>query len=459
MTWPANYQASFPGYPYTDNTEYVLSAYANSWVLSIQAMQAGIGFGSGASDANPLYSTAFNHAWTTITARTVNIESILRRYSIGQTIPNLNTNPANVEPVAATASAGAVGSMADSGHVHVGVTSINGQSGPVTITTDIISYPYTAAGQIIVGTGSHTGALLNPGSPGEVLQVASSGTDLQWHQVAPTSGDLKFTSAVSFDAVAWLPADGAAVSRATYSLLYGACTFSITGTASGTTISGITSTVGLAAGMRIEGPGLGLTVTVLTVAANQITVSSAPSAGSQVFTVFPYGNGNGSTTFNTINMSGRVPVGTGGNGSNIAPVYAQGSYSAGEQNNTLTASQIGAHQHTGTTGNQNAQHVHYPPGYSPGGGGATGNAFVFAFPNNNVPQTTSLYLHGAPNATQDVSWSGFPGAGTTTEMNINQGAGANPAVHAHAFTTANAGGGASHNNMQPFSVGQWLVKT
>ena len=459
MTWPANPTASFPGYPYTDNTEYVLSAYANSWVVTIQAIENGIGSGSGASDANPLYSTAFNYTYPTITARTVGIESILRRYSIGQEIPNLNTNPTNVHPVAATASAGSVGTMADAGHVHVGVTSINGQSGPVTVTTDIVSYPYTAAGQIIVGTGVHTGQLLNPGSPGEVLQVDSSGTALQWHQVAPTSGDLKFTSAVSFDAAAWLPASGQEILRSTYSLLFAASTFVIVGTASGTTISGITSTVGLAAGMRIEGPGLGFTVTILTVTTNAITVSSAPIGGSNTFQVFPYGNGNGSTTFNTINMNGRVPVGTGGNGSNTDPVYAQGSYSVGEQNNTLTASQIGAHFHTGTTGNQNAQHVHYPPGYSPGGGGATGNAFVFAFPNNNVPQTTSLYLHGAPNATQDVSWSGFPGAGTTTEMNINQGAGANPAVHAHAFTTNNAGGGAAHNNMQPFSVGQWLVKT
>lgn len=123
-TYPIAIDTSFPGYPYTDNTEYVLAAYANSWILAIQAIENAIGAGSGSSPSNPLYSVVFNKSYTTVTARIAAAEAFAKA------IPVIDSAVGDIQPVAAVALAGAVGKTSDAGHVHRGVTTWKGQAGP-----------------------------------------------------------------------------------------------------------------------------------------------------------------------------------------------------------------------------------------------------------------------------------------------------------------------------------------
>jgi len=74
--WPAGLDSygSFPGQPFTDGSEYILAAYADSWVLAIANLEAYIGYGSGAQD--PVYSPVFGQNFGTIAARLVNVETV-----------------------------------------------------------------------------------------------------------------------------------------------------------------------------------------------------------------------------------------------------------------------------------------------------------------------------------------------------------------------------------------------
>lgn len=136
---------------------------------------------------------------------------------------------------------------------------------------------------------------------------------------------------------------------------------------------------------------------------------------------YPYGSGDGSTTFQVPNFSGRVPVGpgtgTGGGSSGAAGTTPSGG-------STLTARKSGdwggAETHTLSTTEMPA-HTHGPfaPGTrtTAGGGDVTGTGVP---PHNSTP------------------------AAGATGWNI---------------TTPSTGGGNAHNNVQPFLVCNFYIKT
>lgn len=120
-----------------------------------------------------------------------------------------------------------------------------------------------------------------------------------------------------------------------------------------------------------------------------------------------YGSGNGSTTFNTPNLSGRVVVGQ-GSGSGLTP-RSMGS-TGGAETHTLTTGEIPSHSHTsnatgGTLGLITAD------GNNTAGGGLDTSAVE---PN----------LYAAPAA----------------------------------LSIDNVGDGGAHNNMQPFAVLNYIIK-
>lgn len=107
--------------------------------------------------------------------------------------------------------------------------------------------------------------------------------------------------------------DGSAVSRGTYSTLLGQITLAQNGTRTNTSkvITGLGQTAGLAIGMPVEGTGIPGSTTIQSVdSSSQITLSqNASSSGTNTVTVFPWGNGDGSTTFNVPDSRGRNWVG------------------------------------------------------------------------------------------------------------------------------------------------------
>lgn len=107
----------FPGAPYVDGIEFLLAAYANYWISAILAIETTVGVGTGATAGNPLYSQAYGASFPTVTARIAATEAAVEE------IPGLNTAAGNIKAVGITNLPGVVGSGADAGHVHQGVTS------------------------------------------------------------------------------------------------------------------------------------------------------------------------------------------------------------------------------------------------------------------------------------------------------------------------------------------------
>lgn len=423
-TWPLAFDASFPGYPYQDEIEYITGEQANAWVQAIQALEQGLGYGTATSASNPLYSSVNNEYYSTLAARLTAIETT-HESAVG-----IDSAAGDIQPVGSSGSGGGVavagnkGLAADAGHVHPGVTKFQNRQGNVSLLLADIFALLTSAGVLVGAPGG--GSFLGIGAANSVLQVDPTGTFLQFGATGSStagSGDTKFTSAIAIPG-GWLAANGAAVSRTTYSSLLAATTISQSLTVSnGTeTISGISSslTAYMAIGMPIEIPGyLPSGTTITGVGGTSITVSNnTTNGGTATFTVFPYGNGNGSTTFNVIDLRGRVPVGNAGPGGNGQPGYAMG-VSGGEWQHTLAVSEMPSHTHT----DSGHSHAYYTP---------DGETSSQGIPENYISYFTYVYAVAVV-------------AGDTTGISY--------------ANLSNIGGSAGHNNMQPFVAGQWLVKT
>jgi microcystin-dependent protein len=121
---------------------------------------------------------------------------------------------------------------------------------------------------------------------------------------------------LSMFAMIWAPAgylmaDGSAISRTTYANLFNAITYAVTcNTTSGSnSITATSLNSGWFVGMPISGPGIPAGVTIT--AANgttTFTISANATATATGITarVCPFGNGDGSTTFNVPDLRGRV---------------------------------------------------------------------------------------------------------------------------------------------------------
>ena len=103
---------------------------------------------------------------------------------------------------------------------------------------------------------------------------------------------------------------GQAYSRITFAALESAITISESGTctATSTTISGLSSTAQMAVGQAIESGSILAGSTIATIPnSTSITISApATASGTCAVQVFPWGNGDGSTTFNLPDLRGRI---------------------------------------------------------------------------------------------------------------------------------------------------------
>jgi microcystin-dependent protein len=167
------------------------------------------------------------------------------------------------------------------------------------------------------------------------------------------TGDIKLCAYNTVSAIdGWLACTGQAVSRTTYANLFATITFSMTASAgSGTTTVTVASTAGLFVGLPVFGSGIFAGSTIASVTSGTTFTLSHVTTGTVTSVFFaPFGNGDGSSTFNVPNMGGIAPVGyiSGGDTSDGSKDYAGVGAAYGAKKPTPVIASF-----TGVTGNDN----------------------------------------------------------------------------------------------------------
>ena len=137
-----------------------------------------------------------------------------------------------------------------------------------------------------------------------------------------------------------------------------------------------------------------------------------------------YGAGDGSTTFNVPNLKGKVPVGRDASQTEFDTLAETG----GAKTHTLSASEIPSHTHSfSATTSSNGSHTH------------TLSNSVF----KSSGETSGLEV----GAVDDATW----GTRTTSSNGSH--------THTVSGTTGSAGSGGAHNNLQPYLIINYIIKT
>lgn len=151
-----------------------------------------------------------------------------------------------------------------------------------------------------------------------------------------------------------------------------------------------------------------------------------------------YGSDSGGQ-FTLPDFRGRVIVGAtaGASGANVATGLSRGSV-GGTSTVTLTEAQIPAHYHG--------------PGNSVGGSGDTPTAFAgFKYGTNSDPGGNEWWYTLSGSATTQRRQNFLEGSSTIASRYY--------AGRTFGVTDSGTGSGAAHNNMQPYGVANWIIKT
>ncbi len=186
---------------------------------------------------------------------------------------------------------------------------------------------------------------------------------------------------------------------------------------------------------------------------NGSAVSRATYAGLWNAIGTTWGAGDGSTTFNLPDLRGRAPIGAGTGAGLTARALAA---KAGEETHVLTTGEVPSLQVNGTAESAGG-HTH----------GVTDNGHTHGVTDNGHTHNFGVYLsdtsgaHAADGSgglsntiATDSSTTGVTVNSATTGVTVNS-----DGAHTHTVGGTTSGDGGAHNNMQPFAVVNFIIKT
>lgn len=174
------------------------------------------------------------------------------------------------------------------------------------------------------------------------------------------------------------------------------------------------------------------------------------SAYSALFAVIgvAHGVGDGSTTFNLPNIKGRVVVGRDSGQTEFDVLGEVG----GSKTHTLVVGEIPSHGHTQNAHNHlQSAHTHFQDSHNHLQNNHSHTIFGALVSQSGTDRRTLAATSGAQNVSSEVQ----------TPTNVAQTATNQSTTPTNTATTAtnqNAGGDGAHANLQPYQVGNWIIR-
>ena len=178
-----------------------------------------------------------------------------------------------------------------------------------------------------------------------------------------------------------------------------------------------------------------------------------------------YGTGDGSTTFNLPNLKGRIPVGRDSADTSFDAMGETG----GAKTHTLTTTEMPSHTHTQNSHNHTQDshnHTQNSHNHTQDSHNHTQNAHNHTVDGNLVPRGTGAVFReltdGNTGGSNVTSRNQTPTNVATTATNQAATATNIATTATNQATTAtnqNTGGGGAHNNLQPYIVLNYIIKT
>ena len=139
-----------------------------------------------------------------------------------------------------------------------------------------------------------------------------------------------------------------------------------------------------------------------------------------------YGNGDGSTTFNVPNLTGRIPVGRDSESTEFPSLGSQG----GQKYVALSTSELPSHSHGVTDPGHTHNQTSLNDDFNNSAAGANGG-YITPFTTPSYPRSDS---------TGNVTWTNTINSNTT------------------GLTVNNTGNGDAHLNIQPYTTVNYIIK-
>ena len=257
-------------------------------------------------------------------------------------------------------------------------------------------YPYTQYARVYYSGQIYENQLLDPTTNTAVPTDPNSG----WLLLSGNAQGVVTGTIIDFGGVVvptgYLPCDDTTYLRADYPNLLAALTQPQTPTLTSTLATfTVSSAFGLYAGMPLESTGFATGTVISTIVGTLVTASNpATTSGATSVTFFPWGNGNGTDTFNVPDL--RTYVTAGQSASGLPPVGGSVGQKGGVASRKMLATELAPHGHPGSVGvNSGSNGVGYFATLN-GTVGTSRNYLVTAQSASASPYTIALTIANYP---------------------------------------------------------------